>query len=38
MAEHGVIFSDGIEPDYLQFNAGASTIITLAGRKARLVG
>ena len=37
MAEHGVIFSDGIEQDYLQFNAGASATITLADRKARLV-
>lgn len=37
MAEHGVIFSDGVELDYLQFNAGASATITLADRKARLV-
>lgn len=37
MAEHGVIFSDGIEQDYLQFNAGATAVITLAERKAQLV-
>jgi NAD kinase len=37
MAEHGVIFSDGVEQDYLQFNAGAIATITLADRKARLV-
>jgi hypothetical protein len=34
-AEHGVIFSDGIEQDYLKFNTG--TTATLADRKARLV-
>jgi NAD kinase len=37
MAQHGVIFSDGIEQDYMQFNAGASATITLAERKAHLV-
>lgn len=37
MAEHGVIFSDGIEQDHLQFNAGAAATITLAERKAQLV-
>jgi hypothetical protein len=37
MGEHGVIFSDGIEQDYLQFNAGATATITLTARKAHLV-
>lgn len=37
MADYGVIFSDGIEQDYVQFNAGVSVTITLADRKARLV-
>lgn len=37
MAEHGVIFSDGIEQDYVQFNAGVTATITLAERKAHLV-
>jgi NAD kinase len=37
MAEHGVIFSDGIEQDYLRFNAGVTATITLADRKANLV-
>ena len=37
MAEHGVIFSDGIEQDYMQFNAGVTATITLAEPKAHLV-
>lgn len=37
MAEHGVIFSDGIESDYVKFNAGHSTTINVANNKARLV-
>jgi NAD kinase len=37
MADHGVIFSDGIEHDYMQFNAGHTATITLANHKARLV-
>ena len=37
MPEHGVIFSDGIEQDYLNFNAGAVATIGLAERKAHLV-
>lgn len=37
MAQHGVIFSDGIEQDYVQFNAGVTATITLAERKAHLV-
>lgn len=37
MAQYGVIFSHGIEQDYLQFNAGATATITLADHKARRV-
>lgn len=37
MPEHGVIFSDGIEADFLEFNAGARVEISVADRKGRLV-
>ncbi|MDH5360247.1 MAG: hypothetical protein OEX03_06770 [Gammaproteobacteria bacterium] len=37
MAETGVIFSDGFEKDYLDFNAGHSVKIGLADHKAHLV-
>ncbi|MGH2522111.1 MAG: sugar kinase, partial [Anaerolineales bacterium] len=37
MPENGVIFSDGIERDYLSFNAGAVATIGLAERKAHLI-
>lgn len=37
MAEHGVIFSDGIENDYVKFNAGHRATINVADHKARLV-
>ncbi len=37
MPENGVIFSDGIEKDYVSFNAGAVATIGLAQRKANLV-
>jgi NAD kinase len=37
MAENGVIFSDGIEPDFVEFNSGARAVISLAERKGRLV-
>jgi hypothetical protein len=37
MAENGVIFSDGMEMDYLAFNAGSTATIGLADRLARLV-
>lgn len=37
MAERGVIFSDGIESDFLQFNAGAIVKIQLARRRGQLV-
>jgi NAD kinase len=37
MPEHGVIFSDGIENDFLEFNSGAQATITLAEKKGALV-
>ncbi|MCF7221609.1 sugar kinase [Marilutibacter chinensis] len=37
MAEHGVIFSDGIEADFLPFNAGMTAEIGLASRVGCLV-
>ena len=37
MAGFGVIFSDGIEADFLEFNAGMHATITVAQRQGRLV-
>ena len=37
MAESGVIFSDGVESDYLEFNSGAQAIIRPAAKKGHLV-
>ena len=37
MGERGVIFSDGIEHDFLEFNSGTRATISLAGRKGMLV-
>jgi NAD kinase len=37
MAENGVIFSDGIEKDFLEFNSGTQASIGLAERKGVLV-
>ena len=37
MAQNGVIFSDGIENDYLEFNSGKIATITLAELKAHLI-
>ena len=37
MPEHGVIFSDGVETDFLKFNAGSRAIITVAERKGQIV-
>ena len=37
MADGGVIFSDGIENDYLAFNAGTLATIEIAARKTQLV-
>ena len=37
MARNGVIFSDGMESDFLSFNHGAAATITVAPQKARLI-
>lgn len=37
MAQSGVIFSDGVERDFLQFNSGAIATVGVAAEKARLV-
>lgn len=37
MPEGGVIFSDGIESDFLRFNAGSIATVQLAARKAHLL-
>jgi NAD kinase len=37
MASNGVIFSDGIEWDYLEFNAGTHATISIATHKTQLV-
>ncbi len=37
MPENGVIFSDGIESDYIQFNSGVEATITVAEKKGHLV-
>lgn len=37
MADNGVIFSDGIEADFLEFNSGAEAQIGVAERKGRLI-
>lgn len=37
MANSGVIFSDGVERDFLQFNSGAIATVSVAPEKARLV-
>jgi hypothetical protein len=37
MPQGGVIFSDGVEADYLSFDSGAIATISVAEEKARLV-
>ena len=37
MADNGVIFSDGIEAEYLSFNSGATTTIRVAHKKANIL-
>jgi NAD kinase len=37
MPENGVIFSDGIESDFLQFNSGTEAIVSLAEKRGHLV-
>ncbi|MDQ7779353.1 MAG: sugar kinase [Planctomycetota bacterium] len=37
MPQNGVIFSDGIEKDFLEFNSGRTAAIAVAEKKARLI-
>lgn len=37
MSENGVIFSDGIEQDFLNFNSGVKAIITVADKQGHLI-
>jgi hypothetical protein len=37
MAENGMIFSDGIENDFLEFNSGTQAVIGIAERQGVLV-
>lgn len=37
MPENGVIFSDGIEKDFIEFNSGATALISIAEKKGNLV-
>jgi NAD kinase len=37
MAENGVVFSDGIENDFLEFNSGVEATVTIAEKKGMLV-
>lgn len=37
MPENGVIFSDGIESDYIRFNSGTRATVTIAHKKGHLV-
>jgi hypothetical protein len=37
MPERGVIFSDGIEHDFLEFHSGTQAVISVAERKGCLV-
>ncbi|WP_374955131.1 sugar kinase [Paenibacillus sp. PCH8] len=37
MPEDGVIFSDGVEQDFLEFNSGVEAVIGLAEKRGRLV-
>ncbi|MDR2048774.1 MAG: sugar kinase [Treponema sp.] len=37
MGENGVIFSDGIESDFIAFNSGTEALITIAEKKGRMV-
>jgi len=37
MAQNGVVFSDGMEADYMEFNTGSDATIALAPQSARLI-
>jgi hypothetical protein len=37
MPEDGVIFSDGLENDFIEFNSGAEVTVTIADVRGQLV-
>ncbi|MEO3999857.1 hypothetical protein [Mesorhizobium sp. CAU 1732] len=37
MSQGGVVFSDGIEFDFLEFNSGSDVTVGIASQKAHLV-
>jgi hypothetical protein len=37
MASNGVVFSDGVEADYLEFNSGSELTLSTALNKASLI-
>jgi len=37
MSDNGVVFSDGIEADYLQFNSGTTATISVSDKKANIL-
>ena len=37
MPDYGVIFSDGIEKDFLEFNSGMEAIVGVSDKRGRLV-
>lgn len=37
MADHGIIFSDGIESDFIEFNSGTKATISIADKKGILI-
>ncbi len=37
MSENGVLFSDGVESDFLEFNSGSEALITIAKERGNLV-
>lgn len=37
MPENGVVFSDGIESDFLEFNSGTTAMVTVADKKGHVV-
>ena len=38
MPENGIIFSDGIESDFLRFNSGTQATVGIAAKQGQLVG
>jgi hypothetical protein len=37
MPDHGTIFGDGMQSDYLAFNSGSSAVVSIAERRLWLV-